>query len=115
MEQFDNSLLNETGKIYPQPNDTQKRVRDTVIRKIRNHAIESKYMYDFFTNYSTQGYEPQEGWDEFHKELMSKKYPPNESQMEAIKKGIETKDIQLVLGPPGTGKTTVIVSWIEFL
>lgn len=114
LEQFDNSLLNETGKIYPQPNDTQKRVRDTVIRKIRNHAIESKYMYDFFTNYSTQGYEPQEGWDEFHKELMSKKYPPNESQMEAIKKGIETKDIQLVLGPPGTGKTTVIVSWIEF-
>ena len=115
IEQFDNSILNESdGNIYPQANDTQKKVRDVVIRKIRNHAIESKYMYDFFSNFSTQGYEPQEGWAEFHEELMSKKYPPNESQMEAIKKGIETKDIQLVLGPPGTGKTTVIVSWIEF-
>lgn len=115
LNQFDNSILVETdGHIYPQVNETQKKVRTDVIRKIYNHQIASKYMYDFFSNYSTQGFEPQEGWNEFYNELMSKKYPPNESQMEAIKKGIETKDIQLVLGPPGTGKTTVIVAWIEY-
>lgn len=113
--QFDNNLLNENeGRIYPLPNETQNKVRTKVINNIYNKTVASKYMYDFFKNYETLGYEKQDGWEEFYQELMSKKYPPNNSQMEAIKKGIETKDIQLVLGPPGTGKTTVIVSWIEY-
>lgn len=42
-----------------------------------------------------------------------REYPPNESQVNAIKKGINTKDIFLVMGPPGTGKTTVILEWID--
>ena len=114
-DQFDHSVLvTEKGKIIPLANDTQKRVREDVIKKIKTGKVTSTYMYDFFDNYLTKGYEPQPGWREFYQELKAKKYPPNESQMEAIKKGIETKDIQLVLGPPGTGKTTVIVSWLEY-
>lgn len=41
-------------------------------------------------------------------------FPPNPSQMEAIKKGISTNDILLVQGPPGTGKTTVILEWVKY-
>lgn len=37
----------------------------------------------------------------------------NPSQREAVSKGLGTPDLQLVLGPPGTGKTTVIQTWVE--
>lgn len=41
-------------------------------------------------------------------------FPPNPSQQEAILKGIKSKDVFLVMGPPGTGKTTVILEWIKY-
>lgn len=115
IDQFDNEILEIShGHIYPQANETQKRVRQNVIRNIVNGTVDSEYMYQLFSKYNTAGYEEQDGWEEFRAELLAKKFPPNKSQMEAIKRGIETKDIQLVLGPPGTGKTTVIVAWIEY-
>lgn len=40
-------------------------------------------------------------------------FAPNPSQADAIAKGLATPDYMLVLGPPGTGKTTVIYSWVE--
>lgn len=42
-------------------------------------------------------------------------FAPNPSQLDAIAKGMGTPDYALVLGPPGTGKTTVIYSWVEQL
>jgi len=114
-EQFDHWIVPERdGRIYLSANEAQKRVREDVIGKIENGYVDSQYMYQLFSDFTTAGYEEQPGWEEFYEELMKKKYPPNRSQMEAIKKGIETKDIQLVLGPPGTGKTTVILSWVEY-
>ncbi len=41
-------------------------------------------------------------------------YPPTPTQQEAIKNGIKAKDLYLVWGPPGTGKTTVIKEWVEY-
>lgn len=113
--QFNHSLLpRHDGRIFMQINDVQKRVRERVLHAIEWGQVESKYMYQFFRNFSAGNYTPQKGWEEFKKQLEKQKYPPNPRQMEAIQKGIETDDIQLVLGPPGTGKTTVIVSWIDF-
>lgn len=48
------------------------------------------------------------------KQLEKEKYPPNESQLKAIRDGILSKDAYLVMGPPGTGKTTVIVQWVRW-
>ena len=49
-----------------------------------------------------------------HKSLQAQKYPPNASQQKAIEQGIKTKDLYLVMGPPGTGKTTVILEWVKY-
>lgn len=40
-------------------------------------------------------------------------FPPTPSQQRAIEGGIATPDYALVLGPPGTGKTTVILEWVK--
>lgn len=113
--QFDHEEIPESnGIITLRLNDTQYRVRNNTYKAIKYNKIKSDYMYKTFEDFSTTGYTAQEGWEEFEKELNAMANKPNKSQMEAIKKGIETDDIQLVLGPPGTGKTTVIVSWIKY-
>ena len=43
-----------------------------------------------------------------------KYFPPNPSQLKAIVNGINSGDIYLVMGPPGTGKTTVILEWVKY-
>jgi superfamily I DNA and/or RNA helicase len=38
----------------------------------------------------------------------------NPSQKDGVQKGAGTQDYTLVLGPPGTGKTTVILQWVNY-
>lgn len=114
--QFNDRDIPPKGKIVLRHNPVQRRVREDVLSAIEKGEILSTYMYKTFNTYETEGFEQGVGWEEFEKELDNPKdgFKPNESQKEAIRKGIETRDLQLVLGPPGTGKTTVIVAWVEF-
>lgn len=114
--QFNDSDIPPNGKITIRHNPVQRRVREDVLSAIEKGEILSTYMYKTFNTYETEGFEQSVGWEEFEYELDHPKngFKPNESQKEAIRKGIETKDLQLVLGPPGTGKTTVIVAWVEY-
>lgn len=96
-------------------NDTQTRVRSKVIRSMERCKLESKYMYHVFDDFSVDGYEEiQDDLKDYLVEKMASQYPPNQMQLEAIIKGILTEDLLLVLGPPGTGKTTVISFWVEY-
>ncbi len=46
--------------------------------------------------------------------LFRAKEPLSQSQREAVRRGILTKDAFLVMGPPGTGKTAVICEWVRY-
>lgn len=115
--QMNDADVPHSAKIVMAVNDTQAKVRNKVIKKLRNGQVESTYMYRIFKNFGmdNDGYlEPDDGLADFLKEKLRDKYPPNQMQLEAIIKGILTKDLLLVLGPPGTGKTTVISLWVEY-
>ncbi|PJI06846.1 MULTISPECIES: AAA domain-containing protein [Clostridium] len=116
--EFNDSEIPDSGRIYLQYNTVQRRVREKVLSDIERFKIKSKYMYKTFNKFETEGYEENVPYlEEFKDKLQHPKegeFAPNVFQMEAIEKGIKTKDIQLVLGPPGTGKTTVIVAWIDY-
>lgn len=110
-----NDLLKE-GEIKLKPNLTQYKVRRDVINKLRNRSVESTYMYDVFSNFETQ--DLNEETDEIKQfiddpEIMRPDSPA--AQKNAVSVGLRSNDVELVLGPPGTGKTTVIVTWIKYL
>ncbi len=113
--QSDDIDIPQSGKLVMGINDTQTKVRSKVIRAMERGKIESEYMYKVFDDFSSDGYEEiPDDLKDYLVEKMADKYPPNQMQLEAVIKGILTKDLLLVLGPPGTGKTTVISFWVEY-
>ncbi len=125
------------GKMVLAHNDTQDKVRERVIRGIESGRVPSRYMYTVFQDFKGKGYFTPDDKDAEQEKLSQgvleadladylagmmaetkpngeKNFPPNDMQMEAIIKGILTEDMLLVLGPPGTGKTTVILAWVNY-
>ena len=88
-------------------------VQKEAIDKIRRKKSVAKYFEDVLGNYCPKGFN-QNDFRELDAQLKKKKYPPNPSQTHAIKEGINSKDVYLVMGPPGTGKTTVILEWVKY-
>ena len=116
-QQFNLSQLPKSGRLFIHQNDTQYKIRKNVAKSIYRGKTRAKYMYKTFRDYSVEGYEDLQQHPDlvpFLHERMGKQFPPNQMQLEAIVKGLLTKDMLLVLGPPGTGKTTVILSWVEY-
>lgn len=111
-DEIDANHIPEQGTIGMGYNDVQKVVREEVLESLR----ESKSKAVNFDNTVGQncfaGFENKDLSD-LESTLLSSDRPPNASQIEAIKKGINVKDMLLVLGPPGTGKTTVILEWVK--
>lgn len=81
--------------------------------KILNGTAKAKYLKNVLGANEPAGFDRKD-LTQVQKALAKEKYPPNPSQMGAIERGINTKDIFLVMGPPGTGKTTVILHWVKY-
>lgn len=116
-QQFNREQLPQKGYLFVHQNDTQLKIRQNVSKSIYRGKTPAKYIYKTFHDFSVSGYENLQmhpDLAEFLYERMGRQFPPNQMQLEAIVKGILTEDLLLVLGPPGTGKTTVIETWVEY-
>lgn len=113
-EQLDFRQFEQQGFITPCFNEVNKKVQLKAIDNIRKgDSPAAPYLNDIFDN---------RGFGDFaikdmtvvDKTLRSSEHPPNPSQINAIKAGISTNNVFLVMGPPGTGKTTVILEWVKY-
>ncbi len=113
-EQLDFRQFEQQGFITPCFNEVNKKVQLKAIDNIRKgDSPAAPYLNDIFDN---------RGFGDFaikdmtvvDETLRSSEHPPNPSQINAIKAGISTNNVFLVMGPPGTGKTTVILEWVKY-
>ncbi len=118
-DEFSFDSFPSSGNLYLDPSDIQMKVKKDAIESIRSGKFRrggtasSSYLPTVLAQQPPAGFKSAD-LSSLERQLNSEKYPPNESQIKAIKNGIEAKDIYLVQGPPGTGKTTVIVKWVEY-
>jgi len=88
---------------------TLKVVRNRVIDNLRTQKSPNKWLVslaaDIYKYPNTKKeYVPEYGGE----------YPLLPAQRDGVEKGAGSTDYTLVLGPPGTGKTTVILSWAKY-
>ncbi len=83
-------------------------------QKIASGVSKAKFMKNVLGGNKTAGFEDKDLSELIYNLENQKPYPPNKSQITAIEKGIKSKDVFLVMGPPGTGKTTVILEWVKY-
>ena len=112
-EQKNIEIFPRVGAITLSFSSVNRDVQMEAINKIVSGTADARYMNDILGDASPKGFDDV-NLDKLEDELNKKEYPPNDSQLKAIKKGICSKDAYLVMGPPGTGKTTVIFEWVKY-
>ena len=85
-------------------------VQQDAIRKLRQGSSPAKYMDAVFGTKTPGGF-----CDLPLREVQERMQRDGKTaaQIKAVIDGIRSKDVYLVMGPPGTGKTTVIVEWVK--
>lgn len=112
-KQISINLIERVGSITLTFSTVNKDIQLEANDKIRNKTSSAQYMDAVLGEYTPEGFNDV-NLDALKEKFATYKYPPNPSQQDAIFKGINTKDVFLVMGPPGTGKTTVILEWIRY-
>ena len=112
-EHIDIGIFNSSGWFTLSFSTINRDVQLEANEKIRSGEAVAKYM-DNILGYNQPSGFTTKNLTKLKSALNSKKYPPNQSQVDAIVSGIETNDVFLVMGPPGTGKTTVILEWVKY-
>ena len=104
-ERFD---IPQEGRLLLSVIPTTKNVRTAVINALRDGDSANPWLLRLMADeFQAPNYAP------VQVELPPSEFPPTASQLTAIQAGAGTPDYALVLGPPGTGKTTVILSWVK--
>jgi len=87
-------------------------VQQDAVRKLRSRGADcpARYMDAVFGTHELLGFDAPD-LRALEAELQSRGLRP--AQIQAVMDGIRSRDIYLVMGPPGTGKTTVITEWVK--
>ncbi len=115
-EELNVSIIPKIGELEYVSSDFQNEIRRQAINQLRkktSNPLNKLYTYPYeqidFNDFSS-GLELSTD-----KIIEEHEHKPNDMQISAIKKGSNLNNSGLlVLGPPGTGKTTVIVDWILY-
>ena len=118
-DHIDITDFEKQGKFNVTPSQVNYMVQNAAIQKIGKYETEAAdFLSDLYSGdeNKVQGIASSHNVDltDVVDELQRKKYPPNASQMHAITEAIKTDHMYLVMGPPGTGKTTVIEEWVKY-
>ncbi len=112
-EEIDVDLIPKSGKLEYAYSAFQNNIRKKAIYKLKSNPyspLNNSYLK--FKEENDAFYKDDKLIEEI---IENHKYRPNEKQEKAIRKGAALNNSGLlVLGPPGTGKTTVIVDWIKY-
>ncbi|MBR7132275.1 MAG: AAA family ATPase [Clostridia bacterium] len=107
------SRLKPSGDISFIASSAVRDVQLTAVSGILEGTAKSQYIGDFIGYNSPAGFEEND-LSELKADLKNRKYPLTDSQIKAVTNAINSKDGYLVMGPPGTGKTTVILEWVKY-
>lgn len=106
-------MFQQFGWISLSFSTVNKDVQLSANKKIITGASKATYLKDVLGANCPKGFESKD-LSAVMEKLNKQEYPPNDSQLKAIERGINSKDVFLVMGPPGTGKTTVILEWVKY-
>lgn len=112
-KELDLSRIPSVGWLRLSVSTVNMDVQTRAIERLRKGNAKAKYFNNIFGENEPAGFE-NEDLSRLDDELKQREHPPNDSQVSAIKNGINSKDVYLVMGPPGTGKTTVISEWVKY-
>lgn len=112
-KQVDFSAIPSSGFIQIPLNNTVKNTQRKAINQIREQNTPAQFLDDVLGKGICKPHKA-ENMAALTHSFEAREHPLNASQCTAIKEAISSQDIYLVMGPPGTGKTTVITEWVKY-